>query len=147
MYQKKITSTNYNTGETKERTYYFNLTKAELMEMQLSVEGGLQEYVQKIVEAERTPQLVELFKKLILMSYGEKSDDGMRFMKKAPDGHRLSDDFEETDAYSELFTELATNADSATAFVNGILPAQLQEQVAEQMEKQGHAYPPQIAQK
>ena len=143
MYQKKITSTNYNTGEQKERTYYFNLTKAELMEMQLSVDGGLQEYVQKIVEAEKTPQLVELFKKLILMSYGEKSDDGMRFMKKAPDGHRLSDDFEQTDAYSELFTELATNSDAATAFVNGILPAQLQEQVAQQ---QGHAYPKQITQ-
>lgn len=146
MYAKKIMSTNYNTGEQKERTYYFNLTKAELMEMQLSVDGGLQEYVQKIIEAEKTPQLVELFKKLILMSYGEKSDDGMRFMKKAADGHRLSDDFEQTDAYSELFTELATNSESATAFVNGILPAQVQEQMANQ-KNDGRAYPPQIAQK
>lgn len=146
MYAKKITSTNYNTGEQKERTYYFNLTKAELMEMELGVDGGLQEYIKKIVEAEKTPQLVELFKKLILMSYGEKSDDGMRFVKKAPDGHRLSDDFEQTDAYSELFTELATNAESATAFVNGILPAQLQEQVAE-AQKNGNPYPPEIMQK
>lgn len=146
MYAKKITSTNYNTGEQKERTYYFNLTKAELMEMELGVDGGLQEYIKKIVEAEKTPQLVELFKKLILMSYGEKSDDGMRFVKKAADGHRLSDDFEQTDAYSELFTELATNAESATAFVNGILPAQLQEQVAE-AQKDGRAFPPEIMQK
>lgn len=146
MFMKKITSTNYNTGEAKERTYYFNLTKAELMEMELGVEGGLQEYIKKIVEAEKTPQLVELFKKLILMSYGEKSDDGMRFIKKAADGHRLSDDFEQTDAYSELFTELATNAESATAFVNGILPANLQEQLAD-AQKNGNAYPPQIAQK
>ena len=146
MYAKKIASINYNTGEKKERTYYFNLTQAELMEMQLSVDGGLQEYVQKIVEAEKTPQLVELFKKLILMCYGEKSDDGMRFMKKAADGHRLSDDFEQTDAYSELFTELATNSDSATAFVNGILPANIQDKIAEQ-KQQGNAYPPQIAQK
>lgn len=145
MYAKKIASTNYNTGEKKERTYYFNLTKAELMEMQLSVDGGLQEYVQKIIETEKTPQLVELFKKLILMSYGEKSDDGMRFMKKAQDGHRLSDDFEQTDAYSELFTELATNSESATAFVNGILPSDIADQVA--ANKQGNAYPPQIASK
>lgn len=146
MYAKKITSTNYNTGEQKERTYYFNLTKAELMEMELGKEGGLQEYIKKIVDAEKTPELVKLFKELILMSYGEKSEDGMRFMKKAIDGHRLSDDFEQTDAYSELFTELATNAESATAFVNGILPAQLQAQVAE-AQKNGNAFPPQIAQK
>lgn len=145
MYAKKIASMNYNTGEKKERTYYFNLTKAELMEMQLSVDGGLQEYVQKIIETEKTPQLVELFKKLILMSYGEKSDDGMRFMKKAQDGHRLSDDFEQTDAYSELFTELATNSESATAFVNGILPSDIADQVSNNAE--GHAYPPQIASK
>lgn len=145
MYAKKIASMNYNTGEKKERTYYFNLTKAELMEMQLSVDGGLQEYVQKIIETEKTPQLVELFKKLILMSYGEKSDDGMRFMKKAQDGHRLSDDFEQTDAYSELFTELATNSESATAFVNGILPSDIADQVSNNAE--GRAYPPQIASK
>lgn len=146
MYAKKIMSTNYNTGEQKERTYYFNLTKAELMEMELGKEGGLQEYIKKIVETEKTPELVKLFKELILMSYGEKSEDGMRFMKRAADGHRLSDDFEQTDAYSELFTELATNAESATAFVNGILPAQLQQQVAE-AQKNGNAFPPQIAQK
>lgn len=147
MYAKKIMSTNYNTGETKERTYYFNLTQAELLEMQLSVDGGLQEYVQKIIEAEKAPQLVELFKKLILMSYGEKSDDGMSFRKKAADGHRLADDFEQTSAYSELFTELATNAEAATAFVNGILPSNIQEQIAEQKKQNGNAYPPQIAQR
>lgn len=143
MYQKKIKFEDFN-GNVKEKTYLFHLTKAELMEMELSVDGGLQEYVKRIVEAEKTPQLVELFKKLILMSYGEKSDDGMRFVKKAADGHRLSDDFEQTDAYSELFMELATNADSATAFVNGILPAQLQEQVAE-AQKSGNAFPPSVA--
>lgn len=144
MYQKKIKFEDFN-GNQKEKTYLFHLTKAELMEMELSVDGGLQEYVKRIVETEKTPQLVELFKKLILMSYGEKSDDGMRFVKKAPDGHRLSDDFEQTDAYSELFMELATNADAATAFVNGILPAQLQEQVAEAQANGGHAFPPSVA--
>lgn len=146
MFKKKISSMNYNTGEMKERTYFFHLNKAELMEMELSVDGGLQEYVKKIVEAEKTPQLVELFKRLILLSYGEKSDDGMQFVKKAPDGHRLSDDFEQTDAYSELFMELATNSEAAIAFVNGILPTDLQGQVAE-AQKNGNAFPPEIAQK
>lgn len=143
MYQKKIKFTDFN-GNEREQTFLFNLSKAELVELQASVDGGLQEYAQRIVETQKNSELVALFKKLILLSYGEKSDDGMRFMKKAADGHKLADDFEQTDAYSELFTELASNTDSAIAFVNGIVPAQIQEQVAE-AQKQGNAYPPSIA--
>ena len=145
MYPKKIKFTDFN-GKEREQTFLFNLSKAELMEMQLSVDGGLQDYVQKIVNEQKTPKIVELFKKLILMSYGEKSDDGMRFVKKAPDGHALADDFEQTEAYSELFTELATDAAAATEFINNILPTQIQEQV-KNAQKNGNAFPPQIAQK
>lgn len=143
MYKKKIKFTDFN-GNEKEQTFLFNLSKAELVELEASVEGGLREYAQRIVDTEKTTELVALFKRLILMSYGEKSDDGMRFMKKAPDGHKLCDDFAETDAYSELFTELASNTDSAIEFVNGIIPAQIQEQVAA-AQKQGNAFPPSVA--
>lgn len=143
MYAKKIKSTNFIDGTEREQTYYFNLSKAELMEMELSTDGGLKSYIERIVEAKKTPELVALFKKLILMSYGERSDDGMRFIKTRPDGSKLSAEFEQTDAYSELFTELATNEQSAVDFINGIIPAQLQAQVAEE---QGHAYPAKVGQ-
>lgn len=142
MYKKKIKFTDFN-GNEKEQTFLFNLTNAELIELEASVDGGLREYAQRIVETEKTTELVQLFKRLILMSYGEKSDDGMRFIKKAIDGHKLSDDFEQTEAYSELFTELATNTDSAIEFVNGIVPAKVQEQIAAQ-KQQGNAFPPEI---
>lgn len=144
MYAKKIKFTDFN-GNEREQTFYFNLTKAELAELQLSHEGGLQEYLQKIIDSQKTTEIAEIFKKLILMSYGEKSDDGMRFIKKDPVRGRLADEFEQTDAYSELFMELAQNDVAASEFMNNILPASVQQEVAKQ--NGGNAYPPQIAKK
>lgn len=146
MYAKKIKSTNFITGQEVERTYYFNLTKAELAEMELSMEGGFKEYVQRIVEAQKTVEIADVFKKLILKAYGERSDDGMRFIKKDAIRGNLADEFEQTDAYSELFMELATDETAASEFINGILPAAVQEEVKRQ-QAQGNAYPPQIAKK
>lgn len=143
MYTKKIKFEDFN-GQEREQTFYFNLNKAELTEMNLSKQGGLQEYVNRIVNTNNVPELSELFKSLILKSYGEKSDDGMRFVKKAPDGHRLADDFEQTAAYAEFFMELATNTDAATEFLNGIVPRDISEQAQAQIKQSGHAYPPSV---
>lgn len=121
MLAKKITYTDYD-GNERTETFYFNLNKAELTEMELSSEGGLSKMIQKIVDEQDTTRIIAIFKDIILRSYGEKSPDGKRFMKKASDGHMLADDFAQTEAYSELFMELASNADSASEFVNAIVP-------------------------
>lgn len=121
MLKKTITYTDYNGVERKE-DFYFNLTKAEIMEMEMSISGGLTEMINRIVAAQDAPAIIKIFKELILKAYGEKSLDGKRFMKTAEDGHRLADDFAQTEAYSQLFMELATDADAASAFVNGIVP-------------------------
>jgi hypothetical protein len=121
MLAKKITYTDYD-GNERTETFYFNLNKAELTEMELSSEGGLSKMIQKIVDEQDTTRIISIFKDIILRSYGEKSADGKRFIKRAVDGHRLADDFAQTEAYSELFMELATNADSASEFVNAIVP-------------------------
>lgn len=118
MLKKTITYTNYNGVQVTE-DFYFNLTKAEITEMEMSVDGGFAERIQKIVNAKNQPEIIKIFKKLILDSYGVKSDDGRRFIKN----EQLKEDFSQTEAYSELFMELATNADEAAAFVNGIIPA------------------------
>lgn len=136
MYAKKIKFTDFN-GNEREQTFYFNLTKAELTEMNLSKEGGLETYVERITNASNIPALADLFKTLILKSYGEKSDDGMRFIKKDPVRGKLADEFEQTEAYSELFMELATNTQAATEFINGLVPQDLAQKAAEH----GHAYP------
>lgn len=113
-----MTFTDYN-GNERTEDFYFNLSKAELSEMELSTTGGLGQMIQDIVAAQDTPRIISIFKDLILKSYGIKSADGRRFIKSK----ELSTEFSQTEAYSEIFMELATNADAATEFVNGIMPA------------------------
>lgn len=120
MLKKTITYTDYNGVERKE-DFYFNLTKAELMEMEMSTTGGLAEMIQKVVDSKDAPAIIRIFKDLVLKAYGEKSEDGKRFVKSK----ELSDAFSQTEAYSELFMELATNADAASNFINGIVPVQV----------------------
>lgn len=117
MLKKTIKYTDYD-GNEREEDFYFNLNKAEITEMELSKQGGLSEYIKRIVAAQDAPSLIELFKELICKSYGEKSLDGKRFVKNK----ELTEAFTQTEAYSELFVELASNAEEATKFVNGIMP-------------------------
>jgi hypothetical protein len=126
MFKKDIEYTDYN-GNKRKEAFYFNLSKAELMEMELSTSGGFQQYINRIINAQDTPQLVKLFKELILKSYGEKSDDGKRFIKS----DEIRDAFSQTEAYSELFMELATNTEAATEFVNHVIPSDMAEKVEE----------------
>lgn len=120
MIKKTITYKDYNQVERTE-SFYFNLSKAEVMEMEMSTAGGMAESIQKIVDAKDAPAIIRVFKDLVLRSYGVKSDDGRRFIKSK----ELSDEFSQTEAYSQIFMELATNADEAAKFVNGIIPSDL----------------------
>ena len=117
MLKKTITYTDYNDVERTE-DFYFNLTKAELMEMEMGAVGGLSGMIEKIVSAKDAPAIIKVFKELVLKAYGEKSADGRRFIKSK----EISDAFSQTEAYSQLFMELATDADAASKFVNGIAP-------------------------
>ena len=119
MLKKTMEYTDYN-GVSRKEDFYFNLTKAEIAEMEMSTAGGLAEMIQRVVDAQDAPAIIKIFKELILKAYGVKSPDGKRFIKSK----ELSDEFCQTEAYSELFMELATDADAAAKFVNGIVPAQ-----------------------
>ena len=120
MLKKTIKFTDYN-GVERTEDHYFNLTEAEIMEMEMSVNGGLTEMINKIVSAQDSPSIIKMFKELILKAYGQKSADGRRFIKS----EELRNEFAQTEAYSILFMELATDADAAAAFVNGIVPSKV----------------------
>lgn len=120
MLKKTITYTDYN-GVERTEDFYFNLSKAEIMEMELGVSGGYAEMLKSVVNANDAPTLIKIFKDLVLRAYGEKSADGKRFVKS----DAISEAFSQTEAYSILFMELATNADEAAKFVNGIVPSDL----------------------
>ena len=103
MYVQKIKYTDYN-GMERNETFYFNFTKAEVVEMEYGVSGGLTAVLNQISETKDFPKLIAIFKDLILKAYGEKSPDGRRFIKSK----ELSDEFSQTEAYSELYIKLVT---------------------------------------
>ena len=127
MLKKIITYTDYN-GVERTEPFYFNLSKAELMEMELGVTGGMTEMLDKIIAAKDAPSLMKTFKEMIMKSYGIKSDDGKRLIKS----EELSIAFTQTDAYSVLFMELITDDKAAADFVNAIIPNEIQAEVATQ---------------
>ena len=125
MVVEKIKYTDFN-GLEREEEFMFNLTEAEITEMELTTDGGLSDSIKKIIAAQDTPQIIKVFKMLLLKSYGEKSADGRRFVKS----DKLSEEFAQTNAYSQLFMKLATDDKAAVAFVNGIMPDSMQEKAA-----------------
>lgn len=122
MYEKTIKCEDFD-GNMREEKHYFNLMESELVELELSVDGGLDAYAKRIANETDGPKLVELFKKLILMSYGEKSDDGKRFVKSP----EIAAKFASTNAYSTLFMELVTDSKAAAEFFVGLIPKDKQE--------------------
>lgn len=117
MIKWPITYTDYN-GEEHTEDFYFNLSKAEVMEMNFEAGGVYSEYLQRIVKEQNIPKIGEEFKRLITKSYGEKSDDGRHFVKST----ELTNAFLQTEAYSELYMQLATDPDAGAKFMEGIFP-------------------------
>lgn len=117
MLKETMTYKDFN-GIERTEDFYFNLTKTELTKMEMTTAGGLAERIQKIVAAQDVPAIMKVFEDLILKAYGVKSPDGKRF-EKSPE---LSAQFAQTAAYDQLFMKLATDADAASRFVNGIVP-------------------------
>lgn len=117
MLKKHVKYTDYNDVE-REEDFYFNLTEAEVTEMELSTTGGMAEMIQKIVDAQDGPAIVKVFKDIVLKAYGVKSPDGRQFIKN----DEVRNSFAQTEAYSIIFMELATDAKKAAEFVNGIMP-------------------------
>ena len=120
MLKKTVTYVDYN-GVERTEDFYFNLSKAEVTEMELPVEGGFSKMLEEIVKSNDNARIIELFKEMVLKAYGEKSADGRRFVKSK----ELAEAFSQTEAYSEIFMELAMDEKAAAAFVNGIMPTNL----------------------
>lgn len=126
MIKKTITYTDYN-GNDRTEDFYFHLTKAEIAKMEMSTSGGFAEMIDRIVAAQDQPSIIQVFEDLLCKSYGVKTPDGRGFRKRKED----LEAFVSTEAYSQLFMELATNADEAAKFLNGVLPADMAKQLAE----------------
>lgn len=122
MLAKTIKYEDYN-GEQREEKFYFNISKAELVELELSKKGGLQQVIQRMIDEEDTYQIIQLFKEIITIAIGKKSDDGKRFIKNPS----IAEEFFQTEAYSELLMSFLNNPDEAAKFIQGIIPKDMEE--------------------
>lgn len=123
MLKKTVTYKDFNGDEVSE-DLFFHLTQAELVEMELSHQGGMSEALQKIIASDDGKAIISEFKKIILGAYGKKSEDGKRFIKT----QQMREELESSEAYSTLFMELVTDVDKASAFIQGIVPQGLVEE-------------------
>ena len=123
MVKKTVTYRDFD-GNLRTEDHFFNLTQAELTEVENSLNGGLSQLLGKILQENDQSKIIEYFKKIVLMSYGEKSLDGRLFVKN----EKIRGEFASTMAYSEIFMELATDDEAAAAFVNGIMPKNVEKQ-------------------
>lgn len=130
MIKHTSTYVDYN-GVERTEDFYFNLSKNEILQWEWGVENGLTTIIDRIVKANDGPQIIEYFKELILKAYGEKSDDGRRFIKS----EELSVAFSQTPAFDELYIKLFTDSDFAAEFVQGILPDDFEGEYAEELKK------------
>lgn len=128
MYKITKTYVDFN-GVERTEDNYFNLNKEELMEMEMGTTGGYIDMINKIIAANDKASLFAIFKSLVLKSYGEKSIDGKYFLKSDEIRHKFSC----TQVYADIFTELATDTEKAIEFVNGIIPANLKEEVDKEL--------------
>lgn len=127
MHKETVKYIDYN-GVERTEDVYFNLSKAELMEMQLSTAGGFDTMINKLIKAQDQPTLVKVFKDIILRSYGVPSPDGRRFVKTK----ELTEEFTQTEAYSDLYMKFITDSEASAKFINGIMPKSLIEQMSKQ---------------
>ena len=124
MYKITETYTDYDDNQRTE-DFYFNYSEAELTDLQFSVSGGLAGMIDKIIKTNDMPKLVELFRELIQKAYGEKSNDGRRFMKF----QELTKEFTETVAYSQIYMRLATDSKAAQEFINKVVPKSMKDKM------------------
>ena len=124
MYKKTVTYEDYK-GNTRTEDFFFNLSKAELIELELSEKGGLTTMIDRIMSAQDNTELFRIFKEVVAKSYGVMSDDGRKFVKN----QEVLDDFVSTEAYSVIFTELATNDEAE--FFNNVIPQNLAKELEE----------------
>lgn len=119
MLKRTFEYVDYN-GNKRKEDHYFNLTQAEIMEIEMKAEGGmgLQDMINRLIAAQDGGTIMDVVKNIIMKAYGVKSPDGRKFVKSK----ELSEDFAQTEAFSDLYVELLTDSAKTAEFINAIVP-------------------------
>lgn len=139
MLKRKIKYTDFDDVEQEEE-FYFNISKPELIELEVEHPRGFSAWMEEVMKAKDNKTLMEQFKRIILLAYGEKTPDGKNFVKN----QELKDKFQSSAAYISLYTELATDDSAAADFLLGVLPRDLTEESKKQIEALAEAPTPSV---
>ncbi len=134
MFKKTMTYVDYN-GNERTEDFFFDLSEAEIVDKELTTEGGVGELIKKMINTSDYQGLVLLFKEFVLLCYGEKSADGRYFLKEDERGYKLANKFKQTRAYSDLFMQLASDDIAAVEFIKGVLPSAMAKEFNNTMSK------------
>ena len=140
MLKKTITYVDY-LGTTRTEDFYFNLSKTELSDMQMSVDGGLDSKLQKMLDAVNSREIYTTFVEIVLAAYGEVSPDGRYFIKEDENGHKLVDKFRRSPAYDVLMDEITQNETTIADFCTGIIPKEIKDAAETQQKPNGEFHP------
>ena len=130
MLKKQVSYTDYD-GNLKTDTLYFHLNKFEWLELETYTKGGLIENLQHAIETGNAKKTIDILKKIILRAYGEKNAETGVFEKS----DELAIRFSKTDAFSELFYELAYNEEASRSFFLGLIPTELRGEAEKKIQK------------
>lgn len=119
MIRKTVKYTDFDDNEVTE-TFEFNLTKAELTELNFLEDGSdLATVLGAMADGStNVRQVLEILKDILTKAVGKKSDDGKLFEKN----DRIRAELFATNAYSELLYELIDSPQKAADFMTGLLP-------------------------
>jgi hypothetical protein len=124
-------------GVEREEEFLFNLSKTDLIKMEAETEGGLHYRIDRITREKNVAKLIQEIAEIVKLAYGERSDDGKRFVKSP----EISKAFSETPAYDALIWELSTSDEAAATFFKGVMPQELEAEVQKLIDQQGIRLP------
>lgn len=126
MLKKEVNYTDFDGNEVKD-VLWFHLNEIEIKEMDKDISGGLIKYMEKIIDTDNADALIDIFKDLMIRSYGIKTPDGKHFYKN----DEIKNDFIHSAVFPKLYMEFITNTNAAVDFINGIVPADIRNKMAE----------------
>lgn len=117
MFKDVIEYEDYN-GDLRSQTVYFNLSKAEMIKMEVGIKGGYGAYLQQIAKSNDSAAMLNAFEEIVRKAYGIRSEDGTRFIKSS----EITEEFMQTEAYSEFLMKLLQDSKYMAKFCNSIIP-------------------------
>lgn len=131
MFATTVNYTDFDGHERKE-TLYFNITEQQMRDLYQDDPDFSEKALTNAMETRDNNEFLRIMKKLILASYGEKSEDGKVHKKNK----EIRENFECSAAFEQLMDDIMYKADEKylKGFFTQIFPSKFSGQIKEQFD-------------